>query len=796
MNLRMHYNITIGSRLLFFTFIAMIISQSANAQDNYCYYYGGKKIGLTLEKKFLNIIPRENLEKSSIAHLGIRNFDLGTDDQKITKIEFQSEPTDVDFFKTIHSLKQNLGIAHVALFFKKGEHSSIGTSNVFYVKLKNINDFVKLQQVANQKNARIEKQVPNMPLWYILTLLPESKEYSFEVANYFYEVGFFADVDPAFMFDFKTTCTNDSMFGSLWGLDNSTNPNIDINACQAWDISQGAGVNVAIVDTGIDKTHNDLAANISTASFNSQTGTSPSGTPHFHGTHVAGIVGASRNNNLQVTGVAPQSKLMSISHPLSGGPTISAELASGISFAWQNNAHIINNSWGDQGGSGYSELHSTILENAIVDAMTQGRDGKGAVVVFASGNFGSTMDYPGNFHDDILTVGAITSLGLRSTNSGADSGYGTKLDVVAPGVNILSTFPDNNTESIDGTSMAAPHVSGVAALMLYLNPNLTGCQVVSIIEGTSQKIGGYSYTTTTGRSNGTWNNEMGYGLVDAFGALQAALPALSNASPLVCTGGTQFTLNNAPMGAAMTWSASPANLFSQSSGSFTGTGGSQNITLSAASSTSSGTGTLTVTNTTCGAFLQAQKTFWVGPRQPTGFVSVVVDPWLKRILAMVSSVPDATGYEWYINGSLFTGQNMNSNYVQMPISGSCFIPGYTVGVKALNGCGTSTMYSEYHFNPCYEGGFFYSFYPNPSSETLTIERNVQYSLEKGYTDDELTSTIFYRFYDFISGHIVLEGNLSIKNKTEIDISNLSKGKYLLKIQVDKDKEETHQIIID
>ncbi len=782
------------SRSFFFLAVAMTLCLMAHAQDNYCYYYGGKKIGLTLEKNFLNIIPREGFEKTSITHLGIRDFALGTDGQKITKIEFQSEPTDVDFFKTVHFLKQNLGIAHVSLYFKKGEHSSIGTSNVFYVKLKANDDFEKLRQVAGERNIKIERQVPNMPLWYILSMLPDAEGYSFEAANFFYETGFIDEVDPAFMFDFKPTCTNDPMFGSLWGLNNTSNPNIDINACQAWDISQGAGVTVAIVDTGIDKAHSDLAANISTTSFNSQTGTSPSGSPDNHGTHVAGIVGARRNNSLQVTGVAPQSKLMSISHPLSGGPTMAAELASGISFAWQNNAHIINNSWGDQGGEGYSEFHSAILENSIVAAMTQGRDGKGAIVVFAAGNFGSTMDYPANFHDDILTVGSITSSGARS----GFSGYGTKLDVVAPGSDILSTFPDNSTSLENGTSMAAPHVSGIAALILYLNPNLTRCDVASIIEGTSQKIGGYSYTTTTGRSNGTWNNEMGYGLVDAFGALQAALPALSNASPLVCTEGTQFTLNNAPMGAAITWSASPANLFSQSSGSFTSTGGSQNITLNATSGTSSGTGTLTVTNTTCGASLQAQKTFWVGPRQPTGFVSVVIDPWLKRILAMVVSVPDATGYEWYINGSLFTGANMNSNYVQMPISGSCSIPGYTVGVKAINGCGTSTMYSGYYVNPCYEEGFLYSYYPNPATETLTIEKNYQYNTENSnenyYLNNKIQSAYCYRLYDLNTGLIVLEGDLSAK--TEIDVSRLRKGKYVLKIQIEKDKEETHSVIID
>ncbi|WP_370527899.1 S8 family serine peptidase [uncultured Alistipes sp.] len=118
----------------------------------------------------------------------------------------------------------------------------------------------------------------------------------------------------------------------------------------------------------------------------------------------------------------------------------------------------ITNSWGDQGGAYYNRMHNTILEQAITDAMTKGRNGLGCVVTFAAGNYPGVMDYPGNFHDDILTVGSIESNGSRSSFSG----YGTKLDVVAPGNNILSTLPNNSTGSKNGTSMATPHVAGIA----------------------------------------------------------------------------------------------------------------------------------------------------------------------------------------------------------------------------------------------------------------------------------------------------------------------------------------------
>jgi len=397
---------------------------------------------------------------------------------------------------------------------------SITISNIFYVKLKNSTDLNLLQQVANQKNVNIIHQNIFMPLWYKLELNNGNSRSSLEICNEFYETGHFADIDPAFQFDFSNSCSNDDDFGDLWGLNNTTNPDIDINICNAWSITEGNGVNVAVLDHGIHKTHNDLNDNISSLSYDTQNGRSPSIfiSGSSHGTHVAGIIGAEKDNNLQVVGVAPKSKIMSISNPLYVTQSLSEELANGINWAVQNGAHIINNSWGDQGGSYYNDLHSAVLEDAITNALNNGRNGLGTILVFASGNRAPAIDYPASFHDDALVVGAISSSGNRTNFSG----YGNDLDIVAPGKGILSTIQNQGTASLSGTSMAAPHVAGVAALILSVNPNLNVQEVNTIIEETAQKVGDYSYTNTVNKPNGDWNKQMGYGLVNAYQAVLLA----------------------------------------------------------------------------------------------------------------------------------------------------------------------------------------------------------------------------------------------------------------------------------
>ncbi|MCB0737946.1 MAG: S8 family serine peptidase [Bacteroidetes bacterium] len=232
---------------------------------------------------------------------------------------------------------------------------------------------------------------------------------------------------------------------------------------------------------------------------------------------------------------------MSISHMFDTesyviDPNSTQTLVNSISYAWQCGASIIVCPWGV---SSTSPGQNPMLENSIMDALDYGRCGLGCVVVFSSGNANSAppsscqVYYPQNSIDEIVVVGAINRYGDRWVGQPMspchqESSYGTELDVVAPGELIYTTdltgsagvnpngdYFDNYGE----TSAASAHVAGVAALILSKNPCLTHEDVVDLIESNAQKVGSYSYTTTSGRNNGTWNIEMGYGLLDAYSAV-------------------------------------------------------------------------------------------------------------------------------------------------------------------------------------------------------------------------------------------------------------------------------------
>lgn len=404
-------------------------------------------------------------------------------------------------------------------------------SYFFFVKLKNLKDKVLLENMAREHKLEILEQNETMPEWYTLACTKNSEKNALEMANYFEETKLFEAAQPNFYGGDIKNCAPDPLFRDQWNIQNyQSRPNTSIEACNAWRYTKGNGeIIVAVLDEGIELSHIDL--NMHSVSYDCTNASSPSVLYGNHGTLSAGIIGA-HHNDIGVSGIAPNCKLMSISDPLRGNPTSRQNRARGINFAWMNGASVISNSWS-------SSVQYKVIDDAINRALTNGRGGKGCVVVFSSGNYnasspiGSAVNYPANCNPDILVVGASATCGDRlnginincfgwgrSFTSPAGSCYGSELDIVAPGIEIpttdnLNTFVTNYRH----TSAAAPHAAGVAALMLSINNNLTQKQVTKIIEQTAKKTGGYRYFLSLSRPNGTWHDEVGYGLLNASDAV-------------------------------------------------------------------------------------------------------------------------------------------------------------------------------------------------------------------------------------------------------------------------------------
>ena len=392
-------------------------------------------------------------------------------------------------------------------------------SNCFYVKLHEEADTILLKDVIEETRTILLGQVPHMDKWYKIMVAYSIYNNTLDMSNYFYETGYFADVDPGFVFEFKPSCRSDYNYLDQWALP-------AINSCDAWGVTSGSRyVTVAVVDQGIELSHREfIHQSFPSSTYDCFTGLSgifvdeePYGE---HGTQVASLIAANHNSGY-MAGLAPNIGIMPISHPLDDRSWFMAEeLASGIKWAVHNGADVINCSWGDQGGDEELEsLHSIVLEEAILYAIREGRYGKGCIVVFASGDY-EIVDYPAYVIPEILVCGSINDWYQR----GEGSGHGLSLDVVAPGENIYLATLGNSYCFNSGTSFAAPHVSAIAALILSLNADLTREEVVNIIEITTQNLSSAYYPTIDNRINGKWNEEFGYGLIDAYAAVLAAQP--------------------------------------------------------------------------------------------------------------------------------------------------------------------------------------------------------------------------------------------------------------------------------
>lgn len=342
----------------------------------------------------------------------------------------------------------------------------------------------------------------NSGLGLTLLQLPHASEY-FQTLQALKNSSAVEYVEPNFLVK-ATSLPNDPYYAQQWG------PKA-IHADTAWDkvsLAKRAAVTIAVLDTGINAAQEDLKNSIVPGYdfVNNDLNTTDG---QGHGTHVSGIAAAVVNNGVGIAGIAGGSKIMPVKVLDDSGSGSISNIILGIKYAVDHGAQVISMSLG---GSGTSSA----MQDAINYATNHGVE-----VVAASGNENGPIDLPGNCQN-VITVGAIDS----NLQKASYSNYGPELDVMAPGSQIYSTYiggPSSYT-TMSGTSMATPFVSGVVALIKAANPSLAPAAITNILQQTATDLG-----------NPGFDNNYGYGLVNADKAVSMALNGTSSSPAPVPT---------------------------------------------------------------------------------------------------------------------------------------------------------------------------------------------------------------------------------------------------------------------
>jgi len=333
-------------------------------------------------------------------------------------------------------------------------------------------------------------------------------------------------VDQSLLIDNRVLTLQDPYRKYLWHIEYSTHSDFNqyyqihseasANIAKAWELSKGEGVLIAIIDNGFDVTHEDLKDNIVlTYNIANKTSNVSNEGISTHGSAIAGIMVAS-SNDVGSIGVAPKSKIVLIQDSLLSSD---ADIIEAFDYAQRSGARVVNCSWG-----------TNAVSDVVASKIRELYD-SGIVVVFASGNDGLSLDRASISDESelawVLGVGSSSEFNTKSSYSS----YGRSIDILAPSgeyMGIVATddygiyqigdkerLLDDGYTFFSGTSASAPVVSGIVALMLSVNPNLTPEQVREIIISNAQKIGGVDYIAG-------WNRKYAYGKIDAYASVLAA----------------------------------------------------------------------------------------------------------------------------------------------------------------------------------------------------------------------------------------------------------------------------------
>jgi subtilisin family serine protease len=481
------------------TIFLLLIGLSVNLQAQERYYYSsGKKIYF-----------------SSVPDHYVVNFKKGiSSDQKkaffsnkkifVDENLLQPENENIIVEITDHSRKEIKGFSASPIVKLVTDLYHLPNSNKKFT----ITDYIVAKFYPNVSNSQINQLISDYQLskiekeWlgervYLFSVNSSDENLTIEIANQIYQSELVEFSHPDFIC-FDVAQTNDDYYSIQWNLSK-------ISISDAWNVTTGSpSIIIAITDNGVDSNHDDLKDNLVEGYNVLEPSELPEPTgDYYHGTAVAGIASASTNNNCGIAGVGYNCKIMPIKcYVLVGKPS---DGAAAINWAWQHGADVINCSWGCS--------ETDVVTNAINSATSSGRGNKGCIVVVAAGNDG-TVEYP-------ATLPNVIAVGMTDQNDNriSGSGSGAELDVMAPGW-VCATDIMGSAGKVSGdyivndfkwTSAAAPHVSGLAGLILSVDNSLTEQQVRAIIQ----------YTADDKGSEG-WDQDYGWGRVDAGKAVKTA----------------------------------------------------------------------------------------------------------------------------------------------------------------------------------------------------------------------------------------------------------------------------------
>jgi subtilisin-like proprotein convertase family protein len=523
---------------------------SSRCDEPFLYYYFNQKIPLTQVYTYIPVkftggtdVYNEIILRNSFGNSVERIYEFSSALQDhtfittfIVKLKDNTPPDDVKGgLSGLHNLSnvENTGIA-----LRWNDKVIHLMTNEVIVKFKKNASYYDISNLNKLYKTRIIEKINDFDNTYLLAIESRGEpglDNALDVANKYALTPFADFAQPNFIrMGMLLQVPDDTMLPHMWNIKNTgTNlppgvngvPGCDLNMDSAWTFITGnPNVLIGIVDTGTDTNHTDLRGNLCDRNLwyapifenkNVQDCNS-------HGTAMCGIAGATGNNIAGIAGIAWKCRIMPIRVFDCIGNTSDLILAKGLDWGWRHGACVLSNSWG--GG-----IPTPFVTLSIQNAIHFGRNGKGTVVFAATGNDDTSYVLYPSVMQKVIAVGGLSPCNQRKSKTSCDgqntwgANYGDNLSIVSPTPFIGCTSIDGGWSiGCNGTSSSCPQAAAIGALILAKDIELPADSVRIMIERGARKIGSYSYSIP--KQNGLWNNEMGYGRIDAMRSLSLTPP--------------------------------------------------------------------------------------------------------------------------------------------------------------------------------------------------------------------------------------------------------------------------------